>query len=282
MTITKPFWLGKTVVTQSQWKAVMGNNPSHFKGDDLPVEQVSWHDAVAFCEKLNAMKRDTVPDGYHYTLPTEAQWEYACRAGTTTRFYYGDDPDYGQLEKYAWDGYNSSDKTHPVGEKLPNEWGLYDMHGNVFEWCLDGYDDYTGESVSDPQGPHKVTDGVYRGGSWYYNASYCRSALRDGDWPGCKRHDLGFRVALSCDPDQVSHTLWLSSEYKQKFEELAAASGFTKSALLRHWINAEYTKQSERGGLKLSQQPFPELSESLRGKKRSRKKVRGKRRGRKK
>ena len=130
VTITKPFWLGKTEVTQSQWEAVMGNNPSRFKGDDLPMTNINWHDAVDFCEKLNAIKRDTLPDGYRYTLPTEAQWEYACRAGTTTRFCYGDD--YNQLGQYAWNEDNSSDKTHPVGEKQPNDWGLHDMHGNVW------------------------------------------------------------------------------------------------------------------------------------------------------
>jgi formylglycine-generating enzyme required for sulfatase activity len=202
VTITKPFWLDKTEVTQSQWKVVMGNNPSHFKGDDLPVENVSWNDAVAFCEKLNEIKHDALPAGYHYTLPTEAQWEYACRAGTTTRFYHGDDPDYGQFEKYAWYGLSSSGKTHPVGEKLPNDWGLYDMHGNVLEWCLDWYGDYQGGSVSDPQGPQSGSDRVNRGGSCYILARLCRSASRDWSWPAFRLYDLGFRVALSPVPSE--------------------------------------------------------------------------------
>ena len=204
VTITKPFWLGKTEVTQSQWKVVMGNTPSIFKGDDLPVEEVSWTDAVAFCEKLNEMARDTLPAGYHYTLPTEAQWGYACRAGTTTPFSYGNDTGYSQLGSYAWYTDNSSSKTHPVGEKLPNEWGLYDMHGNVRELCLDWYRDYTGGSVSDTQGP---SSGLYsyrvnRGGSWFSLARLCRSADRSGGRPDGTSNALGFRVALSSVPSE--------------------------------------------------------------------------------
>jgi formylglycine-generating enzyme required for sulfatase activity len=202
VTISKPFWLGKTEVTQAQWKAVMGNNPSYFKGDDLPVEEVSWTDAVAFCEKLNEMKRDTLPAGYHYTLPTEAQWEYACRAGTTTRFSYGNDTGYSQLGSYAWYDENSSSKIHPVGEKLPNRWGLHDMHGNVFEWCLDWYGEYPGGSITDPQGPQSGTSRVLRGGGWYVNARVCRSAVRLWFRPVSTYTLLGFRVALSSVPSE--------------------------------------------------------------------------------
>ena len=198
VTITKPFWLGKTEVTQSQWKAVMGNNPSRFKGDDLPVEQVSWNDAVAFCEKLNEVARDTLPDGYHYTLPTEAQWEYACRAGTTTRFYYGDDDN--QLGNYAWYHDNKSLKTQPVGEKLPNGWGLYDIHGNVWEWCLDWYDkDYYRVSPEinpeGPQGPLKMK--VLRGGSWVNSIEGVKVVNRARNLPHIKNEIYGFRTALS-------------------------------------------------------------------------------------
>ena len=175
----------------------MGNNPSRFTGDDLPVETVSWTDAVAFCEKLNEMKRDTLPAGYHYTLPTEAQREYACRAGTTKRFSYGNDTGYIQLGSYAWYDENSSSGTHPVGEKLPNDWGLYDMHGNVWEWCLDWYDEYPEGSITDPQGPQSGTLRVDRGGSWSRNARICRSADRDRGRPVFANYDLGFRVALS-------------------------------------------------------------------------------------
>jgi formylglycine-generating enzyme required for sulfatase activity len=148
------------------------------------------------------MKRDTLPDGYHYTLPTEAQWEYACRAGTTTRFYYGDDAGFNQLWRYAWYDDSSSSKTRPVGGKLPNGWGLYDMHGNVHEWCLDWYGDYQGGSVSDPQGPQSGTFRVRRGGGWEYIAGRCRSANRDGNSPSITHDYLGFRVALSSVPSE--------------------------------------------------------------------------------
>jgi formylglycine-generating enzyme required for sulfatase activity len=198
VTITKPFWLCKTEVTQGQWEAVMGNTPSDFKGDDLPVEMMSWNDAAAFCEKFNEMKRDTLTAGYHYTLPTKAPWEYACRAGATTQFCYGDDKN--QRVQYEWYDDNSSSKTHPVGEKLPNGWGLYDMHRNVWEWCLDWKGDYTGGSVLGPQGPQSCTKRVYRGGSWFNFARNCRSMYRSRHRPDGKDPNLGFRVALSSVP----------------------------------------------------------------------------------
>ena len=211
VTITKPFWLGQTEVTQAQWEAVMGNSPSYRKGANLPVERVSWNDAIAFCEKLNEMKSETLPEGYYYNLPTEAQWEYACRAGTKSRFYFGNgaeiddpDPETKRLVSYAWYKENSLKVTHPVGEKLPNGWGLHDMYGNVSEWCLDGYSDsYPGGNVSDPQGPQDSSERVFRGGSWYFNADYCRSANRD-KWPLEVSDDsrLGFRVALSPVPPE--------------------------------------------------------------------------------
>ncbi|MDG1892044.1 MAG: formylglycine-generating enzyme family protein [Verrucomicrobiota bacterium] len=203
VTISNPFWLGKTEVTQVQWQTVMGNNPGHFKGDDRPVERVSWNDTVAFCEKLNEMKRDTLPAGYHYTLPTEAQWEYACRAGTTTRFYYGDDPGYNQLGMYAWYVANSFEMTHPVGEKLPNDWGLHDMHGNVWEWCLDWFSDsYPGGNLSDPQGPPSGWNRVFRGGGWVLQTRSCRSADRVWGAPTGTSIRLGFRVGLSSVPSE--------------------------------------------------------------------------------
>ena len=203
VTISKPFWLGETEVTQSQWQAVTGNNLSFFKGDSLPVEWVSWHHAMAFCEKLNELKRDSLPAGYHYTLPTEAQWEYACRAGAQTRFYYGDDSGYNQLGQYAWYSSNSGSKTHVVGEKLPNAWGLYDMHGNVWEWCSDWWrGSYKGGSVSDPQGPESGEYRVLRGGAWGNPARVCRSANRIGSGADTASSYLGFRVALSSVPSE--------------------------------------------------------------------------------
>ena len=190
--ITRPFYLGKYLVTQEQWEAVMGNNPSHFKGAKNPVENVSWNDCQQFLDKLN--KRQGNPAG-KFVLPTEAQWEYACRAGSTTRYCFGDDA--SKLDEYAWHGQNSGGKTHPVGEKKPNVWGLYDMHGNVWEWCQDWYDDdYYAKSPTDdpagsatgsyrdPTGPVTGPYCVVRGGGWGFPAGGWRSASRGRVLPG--------------------------------------------------------------------------------------------------
>ena len=186
VTLTKPFWLAKTEVTQAQWRQVMGSNPSYFEGDTLPVEMVSWNDAMEFCRRLTEMGRQAgrLPEGYEYTLPTEAQWEYACRAGTNG--------DYATSTGWqaVWYGCR---KTQPVGTKQANAWGLYDMHGNVWEWCLDWYGDYPSGSVVDPQGPSSGSLRVLRGGSWFYNASYCRSAFRNSYAPSDPNDYLGFR-----------------------------------------------------------------------------------------
>ncbi|HMZ22408.1 MAG TPA: SUMF1/EgtB/PvdO family nonheme iron enzyme [Blastocatellia bacterium] len=182
-----PFHIGKYQITQAQWKAVMRNNPSHFKGDKLPVENLSWQMATDFCRKLSKKT------GKEYRLPTEAEWEYACRAGSTTRYCFGDD-DAG-LEKYAWYYKNSGGKTHPVGEKLPNDWGLHDMHGNVLEWCRDWYDEnyYRQSPKENPPGPSSGEYRVLRGGSWGF-INYHRSADRLRDAPGNFYHYVGFRV----------------------------------------------------------------------------------------
>jgi formylglycine-generating enzyme required for sulfatase activity len=190
--ITKPFFMGKYLVTQEQWKSVMGNNPSQFKGLKNPVETVSWDDCQEFLVKLNG-KFGTGRE--EFQLPTEAQWEYACRAGSTTRYYFGNET--LGLSEYAWYRGNSGWKTQPVGENKPNAWGLYDTHGNVWEWCSDWYDDRynAGSPTDDPPGPSRGSDRVSRGGGWSDAALDCRSAFRYGHQPDHRGGNLGFRVA---------------------------------------------------------------------------------------
>ncbi len=195
VTLTKPFYVGIHEVTQEQYEKVMGTNPSGFKGPQNPVEQVSWEDAVEFCRKLSELPEEKAA-GRVYRLPTEAQWEYACRAGTTTEYSFGNDAE--SLGEYSWFFANSGGKTHAVGQKLPNAWGLYDMHGNVFEWCMDRYGDYPRGSVTDPVGASSGSNRVCRGGSWIYAAEGCRSAIRKRDYPSDRNDDYGFRV--TCVP----------------------------------------------------------------------------------
>jgi len=192
--LTKGYWLGKTQITQAQWEALMGNNPSNFKGVDRPVEQVSWEDAVQFCRKLTERERQAgrLPEGYEYTLPTAAQWEYACRAGTTGPFAGS-----GKLDEVGWYNRNSGGQPHSVGKKRPNAWGCYDMHGNVWEWCHDWYGKYPGGSVTDPTGPPSGSDRVLHGGSWADSAQFCRSAFRSWIEPDSRFNRGGFRVALT-------------------------------------------------------------------------------------
>jgi formylglycine-generating enzyme required for sulfatase activity len=206
--ITKEFWMGMYEVTQGQYEAVMWTNPSGFKGGmNLPVETVSWVDATNFCARLTEQERQVgrLPVGYVYRLPTEAEWEYACRAGTTTRFSYGDDPQDARLGEYAWYSGNSGNQTHPVGAKKPNAWGLYDMHGNVWEWCLDWYVTYPGGSVTNPEGPGSGSYRVLRGGSWGNAGGYCRSAYRVSSTPGDRSNNLGFRPVLAPGPPALSN-----------------------------------------------------------------------------
>jgi formylglycine-generating enzyme required for sulfatase activity len=191
------FWMAKYEVTQEQYEAVMGTNPSNFKGAKNPVEQVSWDDATDFCRKASEKT------GKSLRLPTEAEWEYACRAGSSTRFCFGDS-DNG-LDEYAWYTAKSGSKTHQVGEKNPNEWGLYDMHGNVWEWCGDWYaDKYGAGSAKNPQGASSGQSRVLRGGSWYDYPNYCRSANRGRGDPTYWNYvyGLGFRVV--CVPGQAA------------------------------------------------------------------------------
>ena len=194
VTLTKPFGLGVYEVTQEQYQQVMGTNPSKFKAPQNPVEQVSWNDAVEFCRKLSALPAEKSA-GHVYRLPTEAEWEYACRAGTTTKYSFGDSE--SELGDYAWYDKNSGGTTHPVGGKKPNGWGLYDMHGNVFEWCQDWYGDYPSGSVMDPTGAASGSFRVDRGGSWRHYSGICRSAFRSGDSPDLRDFCLGFRVLRS-------------------------------------------------------------------------------------
>lgn len=230
VTISKDYYLGVTEVTQGQYEKVMGTNPSYFqkrvirKSDSsmYPVEQVSWEDAVEFCKRLSDFPEEKKA-GRVYRLPTEAEWEYACRAGSKTAYGFGASSK--SLGNYAWFENNSGIKeldsdallakmknntgeysdtllsagcaTHPVGEKKPNAWGLYDMHGNVWEWCSDWYGDYPKSAVNDPTGAKEGSNRVRRGGSWYSEAAYCRSALRYRFYPSSRINDIGFRVALS-------------------------------------------------------------------------------------
>ena len=190
VTISESFYMGKYEVTQAQWKAVMGENPSRFKGDDRPVENVSWEDAQQFIRKINAIEGKEA-----CRLPTEAEWEYAARAGTTTLYSFGDN--ITQLGDYAWYAVNSGETTHPVGEKKLNPWGLYDMHGNVWEWVQDWYAPYTAEAVTDPIGPAIGAYLLLRGGGWGDAAQDARSADRLWRHPGVRGGNLGFRCLSS-------------------------------------------------------------------------------------
>ena len=200
VTLTRCFYLGVHLVTQEQWQAVMGNNPSHFKGEkNLPVEQVSWDDCQKFIEKLRA--KDKKP----YRLPTEAEWEYACRAGTTTPFHFGktistDQANYDGTYTYG-NGKKGKyrEKPTPVGSFASNAFGLYDMHGNVWEWCEDWFGPYRKNDVVDRQVVNTGGYRVLRGGSWYFTPQDCRSACRDGDEPGSRNDYCGLRVCFCLD-----------------------------------------------------------------------------------
>ncbi len=192
VTISRSYYLGRFPVTQEQWRAVMGDAPSHFSGEaNLPVENVSWFEAGAFCEKLTEMARRSgaIPDGWAFALPTEAQWEYACRAGTTGGHY-------GDLDTVAWNEHNAGRRTHPVGLKPANAWGFHDMLGNVWEWCADGYAPYTGDAATDPRGPADAKERAFRGGCWNHADPFCTADFRHHRPPQHKLGDLGFRVAL--------------------------------------------------------------------------------------
>jgi formylglycine-generating enzyme required for sulfatase activity len=203
VTLTQVFWMGRYEVTQGEWQGLMGGNPSRFReGSDAmrrPVESVSWDDAVSYCTKLTSRESSAgrLPRGYEYRLPTEAEWEYCCRAGSTTRYSFGEDA--GGLGRSGWFDGNSGSQTNAVGGLEPNVWGLYDMHGNVVEWCLDAWDgsvNYPSSAVSDPyvaSGPHRVL----RGGSWLNASGSCRAASRYWLEPGLTGGSIGLRVVCA-------------------------------------------------------------------------------------
>ncbi|MBW1902000.1 MAG: formylglycine-generating enzyme family protein [Deltaproteobacteria bacterium] len=196
VTLTNGFYIGVTEVTQGQWKKIMGNNPSHFKecGDNCPVEQVTWSMCREFIMTLNRKEKTR-----RYRLPTEAEWEYACRAGSSLAFANGDiteikcghDPN---LDKIGWYCGNTGVKTQEVAKKIPNPWGLYDMHGNAWEWCQDRYDRYRPGHTVDPEGPDSGASRIFRGGGWGLSSRTCRSAFRDKYDPTLKCRFLGFRL----------------------------------------------------------------------------------------
>ena len=200
VTISKPFYLGKYTVTQAQWLKVTEKNPSLFQGGQLPVEGISWDDAMGFCVRLKEKF------GESFRLPTEAEWEYACRAGTTTPYHFGDKLNGTQANCDGGFPYGTTkkgpylEKTSPVGIYRSNAWGLFDMHGNVWEWCEDWYDSYPFDPVTDPRGPEKGSFRVSRGGCWSSIGWFCRSALRSWNPPDRRSNCLGFRLALDSSP----------------------------------------------------------------------------------
>lgn len=204
VTISFPFWMSRTEVTRQQYEAVMGTNPSSLTqtNPNNPVVGVDWFAAVEFCRRLTERERVSgkLLEGHEYHLPTEAQWEYACRAGSSSRFSYGDDLATQDLDQYAWCGENwFGGHPHPVAQKLPNPWGLYDMHGNVAEWCLDYYSDYQGGELVDPVGIVPSDMRIFRSGSWNYPGRECRSANRFALKPSQSIFFVGFRPALVPD-----------------------------------------------------------------------------------
>ena len=198
VTLTRGFWIAETPVTQALWEIFMGDNPSHFKGEELPVERVRWDDAQRFINKLNGIKPEL-----QLCLPTEAQWEYACRARTNTPFYFGENITTDQVNYNGRNPYNDGRqgeyrrRTVEVKSLPPNAWGLYQMHGNVYEWCQDWYaTQYPSQPVTDPQGAVSGTLRVLRGGSWFNDGRYCRSARRNHAAPADRYSPIGFRLSL--------------------------------------------------------------------------------------
>jgi formylglycine-generating enzyme required for sulfatase activity len=198
ITLTHDFWLGKFEVTQAEYSSLTGHNPSHFQEEtNRPVEKVSYLNAAAYCSLLTQREREAgrLPVPFAYRLPTEAEWEFACRAGSTNTYSFGDDP--AQADPFAWTLENSESKTHPVGEKKPNAWGLYDMHGNVWEWCSDWFAKDTNITpLMDPVGPSAGKFKIFKGGGWNQTVEFARPANRFMMSPSNGIHFVGFRLAL--------------------------------------------------------------------------------------
>ena len=192
VTLTKTFYMSKYQVTQEQYQQVMGTNPSDFKGNNNPVGNVTWDDAQEFCKRVTKRMMASVPDPSLCRLPSEAEWEYACRAGTQTNYYSGDMED--DLKRVAWYSANSTNTPHPVGQKEANAFGLYDMHGNVWQWCQDWFSAYSPTPVIDPQGPAQGDGHPLRGGSWLDGPRACRSDFRIAADPDLRCSVFGFRV----------------------------------------------------------------------------------------
>ncbi|HVS53747.1 MAG TPA: SUMF1/EgtB/PvdO family nonheme iron enzyme [Opitutaceae bacterium] len=190
VTLTRRYWLGRTEITQAQWRILWEHNNSLHQGADLPLECVSWQEAMQFCQRLTKREREAgrIPENYYYMLPSEAQWEYACRAGAETEA--------GDLEATDWYDKNSGGETHPVGQKQPNAWGFCDMRGNVSEWCFDWFGAYRGGALSDPLGPAEGERHALRGGTFNFGAFACTSTRRGSEVPGNSHPNVGFRLAL--------------------------------------------------------------------------------------
>lgn len=201
VSLSKGFWMQQTELTQTQYEALMGVNPSHFRGEENPVESVNFSDAKEFCRRLGELPPEK-NSGNQYRLPTEAEWEYACRAGSTSGFCFGDDD--AMLEEYGWFNKNANRTTHAVGGKKPNAWGLHDMHGNVGEWCSDFYAAYPSGAQTDPHGPEAGDQIAVRGGGWFFVPQNARSAHRDAYPKSARYVGLGFRVAA--EPSRLNST----------------------------------------------------------------------------
>lgn len=191
VTLSRGFWIQQSEVTQLQYEKLMGVNPSHFRGESNPVESLTHSDASEFCRRLSELPPEK-KSGNVYRLPTEAEWEYACRAGSTTSFWFGDDE--SKLGEYGWYNQNSARTTHPVNTKLPNAWQLHDMHGNVAEWCSDWYTEYPVSPQTDPLGAESGDKKVVRGGGWFFVPQNSRSAHRDAYPTGARYAGLGMRL----------------------------------------------------------------------------------------